>query len=112
MTMNLFFWKNNNQIDVFASALADELYSLVQPQLAKDYVNNSSNDKKSRKTNKMIGGKLQDIIKQVDQFRTTHSLGVYGKARLHMKFVGRLEELGYDENTVNKINEHIMISTP
>jgi hypothetical protein len=110
--MNLLFWKNNNRIDVFASALADELYSLIQPQLAKDYFDTPANDKKARKTNKKIGGKLQDIIKQVDQFRITHSLGIYGKARLHMKFTERLEELGYDANIAKRINELVMLSTP
>jgi len=110
--MSLFFWTKNKQIDVFASTLANEFYSLVQPQVAKDYFDTSSDDKDARKARKIMGGRLQEVIREVDQFRTNNSLGVYGKARLHMKFAERLKELGYDANTVTKINELVMLSTP
>ena len=55
---------------------------------------------------------VHGIIKKVNQFKVVNSLGVYGKARLHLKFKVRLEELGYDVTIVNKLNEIIMVKTP
>lgn len=110
--MSLFFWKKNKHIDIFASTLANELYSLAQPQVAKDYFDTATKDKDARKARKKFGANLQEVIRQVNQFRISHSLGIYGKARLHLKFSERLKELGYDAGTVAKINETVMLGTP
>lgn len=110
--MNLFFWRKNKAIDMFASNLANELYSTIQPDTAKQYFGSASADKEARKIQKKIDGKIQDIIKQIEHFRAVNSLGVYGKARIHLTFAERLNELGYDANIAKKINEHIMLKTP
>ena len=61
--MNLFFWKKNKVIDIFASTLANELYSLVQPQSAREYFTTSADDKQAKKAKKNIENKIHDIIK-------------------------------------------------
>ena len=103
----LFFWKKNKLIDDFAINLADDLYSQIQPEVMNTYLS----DKKS-KSAKKINRQLEDIIHRVKQFRATYSLGVYGKARLHLNFTERLKELGYEKKLAEKINEMILLKTP
>jgi hypothetical protein len=110
--MNLFFWKKNKNIDIFASYLASELYSRVQPDAAQHYFTMTAKDKQAKKTRKQVETSIQDTIKQLDQFRISNALGVYGKARLHLRFTDRLKELGYDDDTSKRINEMIMLKTP
>lgn len=110
--MNLIFWKKNKMIDVFAGDLASHLFSAIQPDAMREYFARQSADKKARKANKKAADLLEDLIQQVRQFKAMHSLGVYGKARLHMKFTKRLEELGYDSIVAQKVNEEIMLKTP
>jgi len=103
----LFFWKNNKIIDGFAISLADELYSHVQPDAMEAYIANKKN-KEAKKPER----KIKDIIEQFKQFKTIKSLGIYGKARLHLTFTERLKELGYEKDLANKINEIILLKTP
>ena len=110
--MRLFFWRKNKIIDVFASSLADELYSLVQPDAAKDYLDNKSAGKQAEKSRRKIDRQLEDVVAQVQQFRMANSLGVYGKARLHLKFTERLKELGYDAKVAGRLNEMLLLRTP
>ena len=110
--MQLFFWRKNKIIDVFASSLADEWYSLVQPDAAEDYLRNKSADKKTEKSIRKIDRQLEDVVAQVQQFRIANSLGVYGKARLHLKFTERLKELGYDAKVAGRLNEMLLLRTP
>ena len=110
--MNLFFWKNNKIIDSFASELANELYSHVQPQVAKEYFEGVTDKKQMRKNEKKVSGEIQGMVKKINEFKFIQSLGVYGKARLHLRFKLRLEELGYDQQVANKLNEIVMLKTP
>ena len=113
--MNLFFWKKNKAIDVFANELANELFSTIQPSSAKKLFEESegfSSKKQLRKAEDKMDKEIQNIIKKVNQFKVINSLGVYGKARLHLKFKVRLEELGYDGVIVNKLNQIVMLKTP
>ena len=43
--MGLFFWKNNGKIDGFAAALAEDLFSHVQPQVAKEHFTGTTQDR-------------------------------------------------------------------
>ncbi len=108
--MQLFFWKKNKQIDTFANTLANELFSTLQPDDARAYL--VSPKGKSGKTDRKTDRRIQDLIMQVQHFRIQYSLGVYGKARLHLTFTERLKELGYDPTVADKLNEMIMIRTP
>ena len=110
--MNIFFWKNNALIDSFASELAGELYSNVNPDLVRQFFEGSSDKKQMRKSEKKLQNELSGIIKKINEFKLINSLGVYGKARLHLKFKLRLEELGYDKQVVDKLNETLMLKTP
>lgn len=110
--MSLFFWKKNKVIDIFASNLANEFFSAIQPEVARSYFSKPATDKREKKMIKNIDDKIRDIIKKIEQFRASNSLGVYGKARLHLKFTERLKDLGYDNHVATKINEHIMLKTP
>lgn len=109
--MDLFFWKKNTQIDNFASNAANDFFSTVNPEVAFDYFNKPAQKKDKSKIHKKTNQAFANLIKRVDQFKTLHALGVYGKARLHLKFRLRLEELGYDPVTIDKINQHLLVNT-
>jgi len=107
--MGLFFWKNNRKIDQFAQAVADDLFSYVQPDIALDHVmgrGDASNKKKKAK----IDQKFTDIRLQIKRFSEAEALGVYGKARLQKQFNDRLAELGYHIDVVNRIAENFLLS--
>lgn len=110
--MGLFFWKKNKEIDGFASDLANELYSEIQLPVLSDYFNPTSKDKKAAKLRNKADGKLLGLAKKIQNFRSENSIGVYGKARLHMKFKERLKELGYDDDIITQVNEYLMLKTP
>jgi hypothetical protein len=110
--VGLFFWRKNKTIDVFANALADEFYSAVQPETARDYLEGNSGQKKPDKSRKQIDRRLEDVIARIQQFRQLQSLGVYGKARFHLKFTERLKELGYDAKVAGRLNEILLLKTP
>ena len=110
--MNLFFWKSNRVIDSFANQLANELFSNIQPEAARKYLDGASDKKQIRKYEKKMQNELQGLVKKINEFKLINSLGVYGKARLHLKFKLRLEELGYDARVTSKLNEVLMVETP
>ena len=86
------------------------MFSTVQPEAAHAYVEET--DEKRKKANKKVERKVQDIVFRVQEFRVQHSLGVYGKARLHLTFTERLKELGYDPKVAEKLNELILLRSP
>ncbi len=106
--MGLLFWKNNKAIDAFAQAVADDLYSYIQPDVARQHVQGSSGA--SKKKQAKIEQKFTDIRLQIKRFADSQSLGIYGKARLQKQFNDRLQELGYHVDVVNKITESFLIS--
>lgn len=107
--MGLMFWKNNRKIDAFAQAIADDLYSYVQPDVARQHVLGGGGNKLSKKRVAKVNQKFTDIVRQIERFEDSHSLGVYGKARLHKQFNERLGELGYTTDVVNKITESFLL---
>ena len=116
--MPIFFWKKNRLIDEFAQHLADELYSNIQPAVAATFFDDQAAliDNKTRKKDQQLHQKvirsLNSVILQIQHFRELHSLGIYGKARLHMTFTERLKELGYSANITEQINKVILLQTP
>lgn len=105
--MGLAIWKNNRRIDAFAQAVADDLFSHVQPEMAHAHI--FGGGKLSKKQKIKVEQKFNDIFLQVKRFGESQSLGIYGKARLQKKFNDRLEELGYDTGLVNKIAEIFLV---
>lgn len=105
--MGLFFWKDNKQIDAFAQAVADDLFSYVRPDMARQYVFGTGKIPKKQKIR--TEQKFNDIFLQIKRFSEANSLGIYGKARLQKKFNGRLEELGYHIDVVNKLAENMLL---
>lgn len=110
--MGLLFWKDNKQLDAVARSLADDLYSYVQPDVARQYVSGTALTGKNRKQARKVDQKFTDIFLQIRRYGEQNSLGVYGKARLQKKFNERLEELGYDPDVVMKIAEFILLRNP
>ena len=110
--MGIFFWKKNELIDKVAVVLADEFYSQVQPRLVINYFQGVKQDNKARKKNQGLELMLKKTADQIISFRKENSLGIYGKARLHLKFTNRLNELGYPEDIAQQINEILLIRTP
>lgn len=104
--MNLFFWKKNSKIDAFAMYIADDFYSHVHPDVAKEFVRGMPKDKK--KTQRKVEQKLNAVIGAMQQFTKEESLGVYGKARLQKTFNDRLVELGYEGAVTRKLVEMIL----
>jgi hypothetical protein len=47
--MGLFFWKDNGKIDAFGAALAEDLFSHVQPDVAKEHFTGASQDNKKKR---------------------------------------------------------------
>lgn len=111
--MNILFWKTNKQIDEFSNRLATELYSSVQPDEIRRFFDSASK-KKARKDKslKRIDTELSSTLNQLRQFQLTHGLGVYGKARLLLQFNDRLQELGYDQQSIASLKELILIRSP
>lgn len=105
--MGLFFWKNNKEIDAFAQAVADDLFSFVQPDIARQHIAGRGDMSKKKKAK--IEQKFTDIRLQIKRFSDSNSLGVYGKARLQKQFNDRLQELGYHIDVVNKITESFLL---
>ena len=110
--MKLFFWKKNQAIDLFANNIANDLFSVAQPQLIKSYFSGSLKEKKQIKNMKSVEANIFSAAKQIQQFRATHSLGTYGKARLQLGFNKRLGELGYDAEVIRELNEFILVRIP
>ena len=105
--MGLLFWKDNKKIDRFALAVADDLYSYVQPDVALQHV--LGRGEASKKKQARIEQKFTDIRLQIKRFSEAESLGVYGKARLQKQFNDRLAELGYHIDVVNRITENFLL---
>lgn len=105
--MGLFFWKDNKKIDAFADAVAEDLYSNIQPETAEQHFQGIA--QKNKKKQRKIDQRLVGIIGQMQQFGAANSLGIYGKARLQKQFSDRLLELGYDVAVTNKIVETILL---
>jgi hypothetical protein len=104
--MNLFFWKKNGKIDAYAMYIADDFYSHVHPDVARDFVQGTQKDKK--KTQRKVEQKFNAVIGAMQQFTKEERLGVYGKARLQKTFHDRLIELGYEEAVTRKLVEMIL----
>ena len=94
--------------------LADNFFSQLQPQAAIDYFRDTQQkkDKKANKKNTKTKNLLNQTTDQIIAFRKDNSLGVYGKARLQLTFMNRLNELGYPEDITRQINEIILLRTP
>lgn len=105
--MGLFFWKNNKAIDAFAKTVAEDLFSHVRPDVAKRHILGAA--KKAKKQDRRIEHKFADVTQQLARFAETQSLGIYGKARLQMKFNERLNELGYDADVVDRLAENMLL---
>lgn len=110
--MKILFWKNNQAIDVFANNIANDFFSVVQPQSIRDFFQGTPEDKKEKKNRKNVEANIFIATKKIQQFRATNSLGTYGKARLQLGFNKRLEELGYDSDVIRKLNEFILVRIP
>lgn len=116
MVVGIFFWKKNKLIDIFSIKLADEFYSNLPPEQLLDLIPASSTAAKQKKTEKKAQKKMESVVDsavtQVSGFIEAESLGIYGKARLHMQFTERLKELGYEKDLAARVNESIMIKLP
>lgn len=105
--MGLFFWKDNRKIDQFARAIADELFSQVQPESASRFFSGKSGLEKRQL--RKIEQKFNDTLLQARRFCASNSLGIYGKARLQKQFNDRLTELGYDSGVVSRISQSMLM---
>lgn len=105
--MGLFFWKNNSKIDAFAFALAEDLFSHVQPDVAVQHFTGKTSDNKKKQHK--VEQRFRALMGQMHEFNETNSLGIYGKARLQKTFSDRLLELGYDEAVTLRLVETIVM---
>jgi len=104
--MGLFFWKDNKKIDTFAVAVADDLFSFIQPDVARDLFEGTAQSKKKKQ--RKVEQHLTGMVNQMQRFSQANSLGIYGKARLQQKFSDRLLELGYDVDVTKNLVETIL----
>lgn len=110
--MGIFFWKNNKQIDEFSDSIANEFYNAVTPMAFEKYLVDTKKAKGNKKRDKNVKRAVQVVITRIKNFRQQVPLGVYGKARMHMKFKNRLLELGYGSEIVDDLSKLIMLETP
>jgi hypothetical protein len=118
--MKLFFWENNRAVDEFAKALADDMFSRIQPSTVSDYFAEVSGvpllhkltPQKQKLQKKEVEDKIKEAVLKVQQFKSTQSIGIYRKARLHLVFTERLKELGFDADIAQEINRTILLQTP
>ena len=71
-----------------------------------------SKNKQDKKSARKVESVMSSTISHMKQFIAENKLGVYGKARMHMKFTDRLTELGYSEELAKTLNENIMLKVP
>lgn len=114
--MKLFFWTKHKAIDRHARLIADELYSRVLPEDATSYIEGAQiKTKKAIKQQKKKLTRVEQVIhdtaNNIQEFKRTESLGVYGKARYHLTFMERLNELGYPEDTTKKLNDILLMKS-
>jgi hypothetical protein len=117
--MQLFFWKKNRAVDQFAQALADDLFSYLQPDVVSAYFADAATSGGAQ-SGKAVGKqqkhdlerRIKDAVLKVQQFKMEQSLGIYRKARLHLVFTERLKELGFSEDIAQQINKTILLQTP
>ncbi len=102
-----FLFGKNKAIDGFATQMADDLFSAIPQDVAQQYLGGKTDKKKT----KAADSRMHDLAIRFRQFKLNEKLGVYGKARLHLTFMTRLESLGYDENLTKKINEVILLKS-
>lgn len=102
-----FFWRVNKQIDEFSTSLADELYSQITPEML-----TAANKKTDKKISKQWDKQVNTIILRINEYKLTHGLGIYRKARLHQTFMSRLEVHGFSKKLVKELNEHLLLKTP
>ncbi|MEZ5493996.1 MAG: hypothetical protein R3E61_05265 [Pseudomonadales bacterium] len=123
--MKLFFWKDNYRIDSFAKQLADDFCNQVQPDAARVYFGSgeaiaslpatkNNNSGKRSTPNKQVGVErcVNEVALKLAQFKVQEKLGIYGKARVHMSFMERLNELGFGEETVQRLNRTLLLKAP
>lgn len=116
--MAIFPWQKTKEIDRFANWLADEFFSRIQPELADEHFKSKNKNIENKKELKSMQNNAQKVNQAISQtiaefrkFRESQSLGVYGKARFHMKFRDRLAELGYEKDIAKKLDEEILFKT-
>jgi hypothetical protein len=107
--MNLSFWKKTKEIDAFARAVADDLYSHVQPDAARAFL---QGELKKIKKHHQVERQLGDVIAEFRRFTHAKSLGIYGKARLQQTFDERLRELGYEPAVTKRLVEIMLLANP
>ena len=64
--MGLMFWKDNKKVDAFANAVAEDLYSHIRPDVAKEYFQGvaQKNKKKQRKVEQRLAGIIGQMVLQ------------------------------------------------
>lgn len=102
-----FLFGKNKRIDGFATRMADDFFSAIPQDVTKQYLGN----KKDKKKMKAVDSGINDMSIQFQQFKLKEKLGVYGKARLHLTFMSRLEMLGYDQDIAKRINEIMLLKS-
>lgn len=103
----LFFWRKNKLVDNFAIKLADELYSQVPADVLQ-----AVSGGKEKKLVRRWEQEVQATVIRLRDFKASHQLGVYGKARLHLTFMERLRSHGYAEDVIKELNDFLLVKTP
>ncbi len=102
-------------IDRFADELAQEVYRCVNPEKLVDIdlkQESTKLSKQQKKIHKTLNNLVHTASIRINDFKSMHRLGIYGKARLHLKFKERLLEMGYEEKFVKDINHSLLLKTP
>lgn len=102
----MFFGGKTKRVVNFSKELADELYSAFPPAAVEKY---RAGD---RKAQRQFERAMDNAAVSLAQFRATHRLGIFTKAKFHQVFMERLHELGYEKAFAEEVNHYIMVKTP
>ncbi|HYH41762.1 MAG TPA: hypothetical protein VD867_07240 [Burkholderiales bacterium] len=99
--MALFGSVSGQEVDTFATSLAEDLSKRYPPAL----------DTSGGQTlsDKRLARILEDVCTKAVAFRSEHKLGVYKKARLGNTFRWKLEELGYSKKFIETATEGLVV---
>ena len=99
--MALFKLFSNSEIDEFAKSLAQDIAKRYPPALDKD--------RERKVSQKRLATILEDACAKALEFKKSHKLGVYKKARLGNTFRWELTEMGYSKEFVETATEGVIV---
>lgn len=99
--MALFKLFSNRELEDFAKGLAQDISKRYPPAL--------DQEREKKVSQKRLTGILEETYAKAIEYKRTHKLGVYKKAKLGNSFRWELSELGYSKEFVETATEGLIV---